>query len=486
MLNRRGTHFSDQQRLPRRAPSADDTRTPASQAMTLPYDACIVGAGPHALSVLSAFWYNRKNAEEGKQASVCVIDPSGKWLSDWDAAFDSLGIDFLRSPAWAHPDATCQEAMVDFAQREGRMSEFKCVNFQGTSLDRTMSSKSGSYFKNPSTKLFKDFCDSLIGSLPHDMVCGRVTDVQVMSDARGSGYLHEIIVEPSQRQKIVAKHVVLSLGARGCPNIPATFKSLINYGDCPRVVHSNDSRGLAMLTSRIVKTDTVLVIGGGLSAAQAALLAVRRGAHRTVLCSRRPLVSQHYDVPIEWMDDRLGVNQVRNRQRADRFYTLPPADRIAACKSIRGGGSVPPDYMEALDLQVRAGHLELLVDSVSAAQPTNYSVTVDLDDGGAVTASYVILATGWSTDCLQVPLLAKLADRYRLPMKGGLPLLDEGLYWHERISVVGAFAAGSLGPDAANLLGARKGGALVATCLSQYGTFYRKKKHVTDEFSLEL
>ena len=457
--------------------------------MDIAYDVCIVGAGPHALSVLSAIRKNRGDAArpETTQASICVIDPAGKWLLDWDAAFDALDIEFLRSPAWAHPDATSQEAMVDFAKREGRMSEFKCVNFQGTSLDRTsMSSKNASYFKNPSTKLFKDFCDSLIAGLPHDMVCGWVTDVKPVSDTGGRGLLQEVIIEPSRRLKIVAKHVVLALGARGCPSIPATFKSLVNYGDCPRVVHSSDFNGLAMVKSRISKTDTVLVIGGGLSAAQAALLAVRRKAHRTVLCSRRPLVCQHYDLPIEWMDDRLGANQARNRHRTARYYTLPPADRIKACKSIRGGGSIPPDYLEALDLQVRTGRLELFINSVCAAESTNDSVTVHLDDDSAITASYVILGTGWSMDCLQVPLLAALATRYGLPVQGGLPLLDEGLFWHERINLVGAFAAGSLGPDAANLLGARKGGALVATCLGQGGGFYRKEKHVTDEFSLEL
>jgi hypothetical protein len=57
--------------------------------MDVAYDVCIVGAGPHALSVLSALQtpaarlseqqHLRKGRRKGSRPpSVCVIDPSGK------------------------------------------------------------------------------------------------------------------------------------------------------------------------------------------------------------------------------------------------------------------------------------------------------------------------------------------------------------------------------------------------------------------------
>lgn len=47
----------------------------------------------------------------------------------------------------------------------------------------------------------------------------------------------------------------------------------------------------------------VMVIGGGLSAAQTAIAAVRAGAS-VVLRSRRALVTRTYDVATEWLDRR--------------------------------------------------------------------------------------------------------------------------------------------------------------------------------------
>lgn len=444
------------------------------------YDVCIVGAGPHALAVLSAIRKHRRDA-----VTVCVVDPTGKWLSQWDHAFASLGIEHLRSPAWAHPDATSQEALVDFARRTGRMDEFKCVSFNGTSLEGKTNC---GYYKNPGTKLFRDFCDSLIDGLQHDFISGRVTDVRIRSSTcLCEPTLREVIIEGSEPEAILARHVVLALGGGGCPNIPAPFKGLCCPGTNIRVVHSSDCQSLVTLvTGRLRKDDTVLVIGGGLSAAQATLLASQHGARRTILCSRRTLVSQHYDLPLEWMDDRMGKKDVRNRNRLSGYFSLSPADRIKACAEIRGGGSIPPDYMDALDQCVNTGRLEIIVGSVrKCEQETENSMRVCLDDGSAIMASYVILATGCSMDCMQVPLLRALATRYDMRTHSGFPLLNDNLVWDERCSIMGAFAAPFLAPDALNLIGARKGGALAAMGMEQEGKIWRKKKFIRDEFSLE-
>jgi hypothetical protein len=39
-----------------------------------------------------------------KHADVCVIDPSGKWMSQWRSQFDAYAIRYLRSPVSFHPD----------------------------------------------------------------------------------------------------------------------------------------------------------------------------------------------------------------------------------------------------------------------------------------------------------------------------------------------------------------------------------------------
>ena len=67
------------------------------------------------------------------------------------------------------------------------------------------------------------------------------------------------------------------------PRVPEAFAG-------KDAVHTSDWRTLGALA--FAKRESVLVVGGGLSAAQAALRALKRGAGRVVLCSRRPLEAQ--------------------------------------------------------------------------------------------------------------------------------------------------------------------------------------------------
>ena len=138
---------------------------------------CIIGAGPAGLAVLSAikepYTLDTMNETQIEQAQrilssssspslaardleVCVIDGSEDWMADWDKNFATLDIQFLRSPALAHPDAFDPNALLAFAVANGREDELidsgcrdlKCLR----GLDRM------NLWKLPSTKLFHDFC----------------------------------------------------------------------------------------------------------------------------------------------------------------------------------------------------------------------------------------------------------------------------------------------------------------------------------------
>jgi hypothetical protein len=264
------------------------------------HDVVVIGAGPHALAVLSAL----RRCFNPQQRTVCVVDPSGVWLENWNESFDSLGIEFLRSPAWAHPDALSQEGLLDFARQEGRMNEFREVSFDDTDLEG-MCDKEKEEFGLPGTTLFRDFCFHLIGDLPHDFVRGKAIDIINV------GSTYEILLEEGAGSltiaKLHAKHVVLALGAGGRANIPASFNDVITLTDerqQPRVLHSSDWRRFSVLKASLSDDDTVLIVGGGLSAVQAAINISKYGAKRIILCSRRPLVKRYYDLPEEWMDRR--------------------------------------------------------------------------------------------------------------------------------------------------------------------------------------
>lgn len=93
-----------------------------------PYDILIVGAGPHALTLLLRLLTKRpytlyNDQEQSRLVRYCkvhaacelvekvhknkylVVDEEGEWLSRWTKYFNGYDIDYLRSLINVHPDA---------------------------------------------------------------------------------------------------------------------------------------------------------------------------------------------------------------------------------------------------------------------------------------------------------------------------------------------------------------------------------------------
>ena len=66
-------------------PNAGQVEAPEEAPEEACYDVCIIGAGPHGLAVLSALVSSPISTS--RDLSVCVVDPTGEWLHDWDARF---------------------------------------------------------------------------------------------------------------------------------------------------------------------------------------------------------------------------------------------------------------------------------------------------------------------------------------------------------------------------------------------------------------
>lgn len=345
----------------------------------------IIGGGPHALAVLSALnerslafpsftsdatFSNRVGfGSLEKVGTACVLDPGRAFLEDWRARFSALEITHLRSPAFAHPQAYEPQALVSFAVSQGRIRELIDIPVVTSRLaTEGNDAQEPTMYGLPTTALFNDFCASLEAKLPHRWVRGRAA--QLFKD-RSADKFRVRYTDGDNEGWVVADAVVLATGPAGQRNVPGPFRPLMQHhqagpaaGSC--VMHTEDflrsGKTVASMVSKLAgcgKTAggvQLLVIGGGLTAAQAALAAVAAGCKRVVLRSRRPLTTRAYDLSSNWLDQRHAT-----RLRSE-FFATPTEERLKMVRSEVHGGSVPEPYMKKLRHVARtSGRLELQV-----------------------------------------------------------------------------------------------------------------------------
>lgn len=168
------------------------------------YDVVIVGAGPAALATLSALQESfsldqltdpqrnqilsslslssRRTKSTKSKKRVCVVDPSGKWMAAWKENFDTLEIQFLRSPVLAHPDAFDEHALLAYCVSHHNYYRCQDELLASGCSDVTRLKGLGEAYNGlwhmPSSRLFADFCDHLTQTLPHDFVQDSVVDIQ--------------------------------------------------------------------------------------------------------------------------------------------------------------------------------------------------------------------------------------------------------------------------------------------------------------------
>lgn len=293
--------------------------------------------------------------------AVCVIDPGSHFNEAWNQRFRALEINHLRSPAFAHPMAFEPSALLNFAIREARTSELIDAPFMSKWLASSdLREQASSEIKAlPSSALFRDFCAALEAKLPHRWLSGAATSI-CKDSSTGRFRVHYRTSAGKHERKVVASAVILATGPVGKWNVPTPFEPHLAS---PLVLHTEAL--LAESTDTLHKEITrrcpgesarVLVIGGGISAAQAALAAYHAGHHVT-LRSRRQLQTRPFDIASEWLD-------VRHAERLRfEFLSLPVERRRAAIRAATVGGSVPARYMKELyRLSHASSRLRLEVD----------------------------------------------------------------------------------------------------------------------------
>lgn len=454
-----------------------------------PFDVLVVGAGPHALSLVSRLHEPRSDSKMwscGRATdippwSICVVDAKGQWLAQWRSQFSRLGITHLRSTMVLHPATEDEYGFHRWAHVMGRLGEAAEVRLppgkypehdELFELLPYLRNDNPGYFRRPSAALFDDFCDLVVGNLPpHTLLAGICEEVAFDGKA---GCFEAKVHLPDQSdavQKISALAVCFCMGS-SIPNIPEPFRSFSSDRVKHTVDWSTSDIGLVGASKRHGATigdkkHCVVVIGGGLSSAQVALEYVAKGDnnfHVYLLTRRKEWLVRDFDVPVHWV--YRWIEKYTSLRRD--FEACPISERVMHNRRVRQGGSIPPDYFERLLAEQAQGRLTLLNDvEVKQADLNEGSVSLLVESAQGqlrIQALQVVLGTGTNLAVDRIPCLEWLRQHRPVGEYGGAPAIQADLRWAPGIDafVLGAYGTLQLGPDAVNLAGARRGSRVVA------------------------
>jgi cation diffusion facilitator CzcD-associated flavoprotein CzcO len=198
---------------------------------------------------------------------------------------------------------------------------------------------------------------------------------------------------------------------------------------------------------------TVIVVGGGQSAVEAAAYATRAGARVTLVTrgklhwfvNRKPKSGDRF----RWWLYRLaypeqgigppGLN--RFASHPDLYATFPPAlrDRITA-RIMRSGASPWLQQMVKGKIEIREGV------EVSSVESRQDRLAVRLSDGAVLAADRLLLGTGYRFSVDQLSFL-EASIRSRIAVRKNWPVLDRSFRSSDpRIAFIGYPAEGTFGP----------------------------------------
>ncbi|KAI1370257.1 hypothetical protein F4677DRAFT_369536 [Hypoxylon crocopeplum] len=416
------------------------------------------------------------------ELDLLVLDATdNRWMARWDTLFKTFDISHLRSPMFFHVDPAERDGLLAYTYRNDRGNELTelrgCVGKELSKHQRKKRERSGrqprteptvderdrnDYFV-PSTPLFASHCGCLMDryDLRGNMVCHeKVEDIRF-------DYLQEF----SEVDKIFtirtdegihhARIVVLAVGGNPpqLPDAPTEGTDAVTHAMQIKDMPSPRVRG--KINARLPVN--IVIVGGGLTSAQLADLAIRRGVTKVWLLMRGPLKVKPFDVGLEW------VGKFRNFEQA-AFWSADSVDeRWEKIKAARNGGSITPPYKKILERHISSGKLCLLQNiTIKDKQwdPLSKTWMVSLSDQSLTLPriDHIYFATGVQSNFECLPFLNSMCSDYPIESCGGLPCITENMAWRDDVPlfVAGRLAALQLGPGAPNLIGARIGAERIA------------------------
>ncbi|CAI48204.1 uncharacterized protein NP_0226A [Natronomonas pharaonis DSM 2160] len=387
----------------------------------------IVGGGVHG-----TYLANRATAEYDPE-DITIVDPAPRLLSTFRQRAARCGMTELRSP-FVHHLGRDPFDLETFAHSRGREAELV---------------PTPNYPPRPTLSLFCDHAAHVIARRGLDALHrrGTVTDVRDAGDG--------LVVETTGGT-LRSRRVVLAVG-HGPPSLPEWAGDAIDHvwDDAPNSGRTASPRAVAADGGNVVADgDGVaentndkapdIVVGGGSTAAQVAL---QRNAD--ILLSRHPLRTSVTEAEPPW------VNWPHIQRE---LHGHPPGSkaRLKTVREARKSGTIRPQLRDRLE----ASDVSVVVGEVESAVETDDAVRLRLTDGRPLAGDAVCCATGFEPPWDR-PFVRRLASSLGLERGyDGMPVLDDAtVSWRgdtDGIYASGALAAGTVGPFAGNVIGARR------------------------------
>ncbi|MEM1055397.1 MAG: FAD/NAD(P)-binding protein [Bacteroidota bacterium] len=352
---------------------------------------------------------------------VRVLDPHPEPFALWSHQTANTGMTFMRS-SLVHHLALDPYGLKRFA----KAPEASAV------------ARFAPPYRRPSYPLFQAYAQHIVAEYDLDAlrVQGRAEGLRRVP----GGWRVE-----TGRGRLDARRVVLAIGTTERPCWPGWAHALREAGG--RVDHLFDP---AFDRAAVPDGERVAVVGGGISAAQAATALARRGP--TLLISRHAVRVHQLDADPGWLGPKYMTDFLREPC---------PAARRRAITEARHRGSVPPDALRHLQRAVRLGGLARQTAEVETAEAgplETVRVTLRRPDGSQSTAlaDRVVLATGFEVGRPGGQWLDEAIEAGGLPVAPcGFPRLGRSLEWVPGLYATGPLAELLLGPTARNIAGAR-------------------------------
>jgi len=376
-------------------------------------DWLVIGGGIHGVHIAA-----RLLGDAGVSSDrLRIVDPGERLLDRWRDCTTTTGMNHLRSPSVHHLDLEHQSLQRFAGKRKSRSPGLFALPFE-----------------RPSLSLFNAHCEEVERTfgLADLHIKDRAMNCSVECDG--------VTVELTSGHELKAHNIVLALGASDQTEWPEWAPR-----DDARVQHVFEPGFDDWPSSR----ETVVVVGGGISAGQIALRLQTEG-HEVHLVSRHPLRQHQFDSDTGWLGTKYTTNFIKEHD---------PEQRRAVITEARHKGSVPPEVRRSLRRAIARDRLQWHEGEVNGIDLSEECVSVRIDPDTVVTADRVLLATGFKSQRPGGLMLDELIESASLPCAGcGYPIVDPNLRWHPRVYVSGPLAELELGPVSRNIAGARRAG----------------------------